>query len=200
MRATFRIDIPENYTSRHRTVMADTFRYCPACGGPLATRNLKSGDPDRLVCDGCGFVFYLDPKVAVGTIIADADDRIVLVKRAIEPGYGKWVFPGGYVDRGEQLTDAALREAREECGLDVRLDALVDLYSYAGRTPIIIVYAAVVVGGMLAVDDEGLEARWFTAAEVPWDELAFRSTHEAIRDYYDGRRHALRSLTIGNSK
>ena len=174
--------------------MADTFRYCPTCGGPLATRRLKSGDPDRLVCDRCGFVFYLDPKVAVGTIIADADNRIVLVKRAIEPGYGKWVFPGGYVDRGEQLAEAALREAREECGLEVRLEALVDLYSYTGRTPIIIVYAAALVGGMLAVDDEGLEARWFTAAEVPWNELAFRSTYEAIRDYFDGRRHALRSL------
>jgi ADP-ribose pyrophosphatase YjhB (NUDIX family) len=174
--------------------MADTFRYCPNCGGPLTTRSLKAGDPDRLVCDQCGFVFYLDPKVAVGTIIADADNRIVLVKRAIEPGYGKWVFPGGYVDRGEQLAEAALREAREECGLEVRLEALVDLYSYSGRTPIIIVYAAALVGGTLAVDEEGLEARWFTAADVPWSELAFRSTHEAIRDYFDGRRHALRSI------
>jgi ADP-ribose pyrophosphatase YjhB (NUDIX family) len=174
--------------------MSDTFRYCPTCGGPLVARSLKSGDPDRLVCDRCGFVFYLDPKVAVGTIIADAESRIVLVKRAIEPGYGKWVFPGGYVDRGEQLVQAALREAREECGLDVRLEGLVDLYSYPGRTPIIIVYAAALVGGTLTVDDEGLEARWFTIAEVPWTELAFRSTYEAIRDYADGRRHALGSL------
>ena len=174
--------------------MPDTFRFCPSCGGPLATRSLKSGDPDRLVCEQCAFVFYLDPKVAVGTIIADADNRIVLVKRAIEPGYGKWVFPGGYVDRGERLTEAALREAREECGLEVRLEGLIDLYSYAGRTPIIIVYAAALVGGTLTVDEEGLEARWFTAAEVPWDELAFRSTFEAIRDYFDGRRHTLGSL------
>ena len=74
--------------------MSDTFRFCPTCGGALASRLLKAGDPDRLVCEGCGFVFYLDPKVAVGTIIADSDGRIVLVKRAIEPGYGKWVFPG----------------------------------------------------------------------------------------------------------
>ncbi len=179
--------------------MADTFRYCPTCGGPLTSRSLKSGDPNRLVCDRCGFVFYLDPKVAVGTIIADADNRIVLVKRAIEPGYGKWVFPGGYVDRGEQLAEAALREAREECGLEVRLEGLVDLYSYTGRTPIIIVYAAALIGGTLAVDEEGLEARWFTAAEVPWNDLAFRSTHEAIRDYFDGRRHALGSLAPRSS-
>ena len=81
----------------------------------------------------------------------------------------------------------------------MRLEALVDIYSYAGRTPIIIVYAAALVGGTLAVDEEGLEARWFTAAEVPWNELAFRSTHEAIRDYFDGRRHALSSLAPRSS-
>ena len=61
---------------------------------------------------------YLDPKVAVGTIISTGDGRLVLVRRAIEPGYGLWVFPGGYVDRGEQIIEAAVREAREESGLD----------------------------------------------------------------------------------
>jgi ADP-ribose pyrophosphatase YjhB (NUDIX family) len=132
-------------------------------------------------------VFYLDPKVAVGTIIADADNRIVLVKRAIEPGYGKWVFPGGYVDRGEEVEVAAIREAREEAGLDVRLDHLINIYSYAGRAPVIVVYAATRMAGELAVDDESLEAREFTIDEIPWDDLAFRSTHEALRDYIDGK-------------
>ena len=72
------------------------YRYCPVCGGPLESRVLKATEPTRLVCDTCGFVFYLDPKLAVGTIITDDDGRIVIVRRAIEPGYGKWVFPGGY--------------------------------------------------------------------------------------------------------
>ena len=71
----------------------------------------------------------------------------MLVKRAIEPGYGKWVFPGGYVDRGEEITLAALREAREEAGLDVRLDHLINIYSYAGRAPVIVVYAATMISG-----------------------------------------------------
>lgn len=171
----------------------ETFRFCPSCGGALDSRNLKAGDPDRLVCTRCGFVFYLDPKVAVGTIIDDGEGRIVLVRRAIEPGYGKWVFPGGYVDRGEPVLAAAIREAREESGLHVELHSLVDIYSYAGRTPIIVVYAATRVGGDLQVDDEGLEARWFAAADVPWEDLAFKSTYEGIRDYFAGRRYPLKA-------
>jgi 8-oxo-dGTP diphosphatase len=171
----------------------EAFHFCPTCGGALETRSLKTGDPDRLVCSRCGYVFYLDPKVAVGTIIDDGEGRVVLVRRAIEPGFGKWVFPGGYVDRGEHVLAAALREAREESGLVVELRGLVDIYSYAGRTPVILVYAATRVDGDLQVDEEGLEARWFARDEIPWDELAFRSTYEGIGDYFAGRLHRLKS-------
>jgi ADP-ribose pyrophosphatase YjhB (NUDIX family) len=171
------------------------YRYCPACGGPLQARTLKAGDPERMICGACGFVLYLDPKVAVGTIICapGGDNRLVLVRRAIEPGYGLWVFPGGYVDRGEQILAAALREAREESGLEVRIDRLINVYSYPGTVPIIIVYAATMVGGELCTDDECLEARWFSADEIPWDELAFRSTADALRDYYGHERTRLKS-------
>jgi ADP-ribose pyrophosphatase YjhB (NUDIX family) len=159
------------------------FQYCPVCSGRLESRTLKASEPDRLVCVSCAFVFYLDPKVAVGTIIRDERGRIVLVRRAIEPGYGKWVFPGGYVDRGEEVRAAAVREAREETGLEIRLDSLINIYSYAGRAPIIIVYAATMTGGCLACDEEGLEAGFFTADTIPWDALAFRSTQEALREF-----------------
>jgi len=150
---------------------------------------LKATEPERLVCPACAFVFYLDPKIAVGTIVRTPSDRIVLVKRAIEPGYGKWVFPGGYVDRGELLTAAAVREAREECGLEVRLDGLVNIYSYAGRTPVIVVYAATAIGGELTVDDESSETAEFALTAIPWDELAFASTTDGLRDYMAGLLH-----------
>jgi|SRR5688500_11853715 ADP-ribose pyrophosphatase YjhB (NUDIX family) len=179
----------------HSHDLTPPYRFCPVCGQALEPRVLKSTEPKRLVCtsQSCGFVFYLDPKIAVGTVIRMADARIVLVRRAIEPGYGKWVFPGGYVDRGEEIRLAAIREAREESGLDVRLDRLINIYSYAGRTPIVVVYAATCLGGELAVDDEGLEARAFEPEAIPWDDLAFRSTHEALREYLqdtDGSRTA----------
>jgi 8-oxo-dGTP diphosphatase len=167
------------------------YRFCPQCGGTLELRMLKSTEPARSVCTRCTFVFYLDPKVAVGAIIATAAGRIVLVRRAIEPGYGKWVFPGGYVDRGELLTAAAIREAREECGLDVRLDGLINIYSYAESTPVIVAYAATAIGGVLTVDDECLEAAEFARDDIPWDELAFRSTGDALRDYFAGVLHPI---------
>ena len=99
------------------------------------------------------------------------------------------MFPGGYVDRGEPLPAAAVREAREESGLDVRLDGLVNVYSYPGRAPVIVVYAATAVGGTLSGDDECLEAAEFDRAALPWPELAFPSTRDALRDYLDGVRH-----------
>jgi len=167
------------------------YRFCPRCGGELERRVLKITEPERLVCTRCGFVFYIDPEIAVGTIIRTSGSRLVLVKRAIDPGYGKWVFPGGYVDRGETLVAAAVREAREECGLDIRLDGLVNIYSYPGRAPVIVVYAATAVSGTLCVDEECLETAEFEPHALPWTELAFRSTHDGLQDYLAGFLHPL---------
>ncbi len=192
MRAIFKIDMCKLYAGQSLVPTSDPpYRYCPACGGVLESRLLRTGDPERLVCTVCGFVLYLDPKVAVGTIITAGEGRIVLVRRAIEPGYGRWVFPGGYVDRGETPTAAAVREAREEAGLDVRLDRLVNIYSYPGRPLIIIVYTATILGGALRVDEESLEAQLFAPAEIPWSDLAFVSTRDALRDFLDGRTRPL---------
>lgn len=170
---------------------SNAYRFCPRCGGPLEMRLLKATEPARHVCNQCGFVFYLDPKVAVGTIIRAESGRLVLVRRAIEPGYGKWVFPGGYVDRGESLFDAAIREAHEESGLHVALDGLVNVYSYPGTALVIVVYAARAIGGHLTIDDESLESAEFATEAIPWSELAFRSTREGLRDYLAGLLHPI---------
>jgi len=158
------------------------YRFCPRCAGPLLPRTLKTGNPPRQACQACGFVLFLDPKVATGAVFS-LDGGILLVQRAIEPSYGKWVFPGGYVDRGEVLEAAALREVKEESGLDVRLTRLLGVYSSPGNPVILVVYVGEVTGGSVQVDEEGLCARVFAPAEIPWDQLAFPSTSEVIRDY-----------------
>jgi ADP-ribose pyrophosphatase YjhB (NUDIX family) len=111
------------------------------------------------------------------------DGGIVLARRAIEPGYGQWVFPGGYVDRGEEVRTAALREAREEAGIDIAIDGLVGIYSYPGVTAVIIVYRAHWTSGTLTMDDESSEIRAFDPRDLPWQELAFPSTRDSLRDY-----------------
>jgi ADP-ribose pyrophosphatase YjhB (NUDIX family) len=158
------------------------YRFCPRCGGPLQQRTVKVSEPKRLVCQACAFIFYQDPKVVAGTIFT-LDGGIVLLKRGVEPALGKWVFPGGYVDRGESVQEAAIRETKEESQLDVKLGALLNVYSYAGSANVIVVYTAEVIGGALAAADESVEAAIFSAQQLPWKDLAFESTKHALDDY-----------------
>lgn len=125
---------------------------------------------------------YLDPKVAVGTIISH-DGGVVLLKRGIEPGYGKWVFPGGFVDRGETLEEAAARETWEEVGLEVTTDRLLGAYSYREFPVVVVVFSARVTGGRLLAGDEALDAGTFALDRLPWEDLAFASTKQALADY-----------------
>ena len=158
-------------------------QYCPHCTGQLGARALKPGEPDRLVCGRCEFVYYLDPKVAAG-VVAVHERKIVLLRRAIEPAYGKWVFPGGFVDRGEHPETAAVREAREEANVEVALKGLLGVYNApAGSAVIVVVYRGLVIGGEPLALDESLEVGCFTRDTIPWDELAFPTTRLALQDF-----------------
>jgi len=163
--------------------LAPGYRFCPRCAHPLVARCLKAGEPDRLCCDGCDFVFYIDPKVAAG-VIATLEGRLLLLRRAIEPAYGAWVFPGGFVDRGEHPEQAAVREAREEAGIEIRLDGILGIYSHPPGSPVIlIVYRGEVTGGAPQALDESLEAALFEPGALPWPELAFSTTRLALADW-----------------
>ena len=167
-----------------------TFKHCPVCGGPLGPGRALPDLADAArhpTCQTCGFVFFQNPKVATSVIVS-LDGGILLLKRGITPAYGKWTFPGGFVDRGERVADAAVRETKEECNLDVRLTALLNVYSYQGMPTVIIVYKGEVVGGTLEARDEMLEARVFPREAIPWDDLAFPSTVESLRDFFGAER------------
>lgn len=158
------------------------FHFCPLCGGKLKSQNLKAHEPTRLVCRECEFVFYLDPKLVACSIV-EKEEKIVLLRRDIQPQKGKWVMPGGYVDRGEVMETAALRETEEECGIKIRLKNLLGVYSYPGQLEVVIVYVARYLSGDLLVGDETQAVKLFDPREIPWQDLAFESTRDALRDY-----------------
>jgi ADP-ribose pyrophosphatase YjhB (NUDIX family) len=161
---------------------AAPFKYCPKCGANLESRVLKEGEPERLICSVCGFVFYQDPKVAACTVCT-IEGGIVLLRRGIQPQFGKWVFPGGFVDRGESVAQAAVRETFEEVGLRVSVTGILDVYSYPGDEVAVVVYAADVIGGRLQIGDEAEDVIAFAPEQLPWDDLAFPSTTAALKDY-----------------
>jgi 8-oxo-dGTP diphosphatase len=158
------------------------YKFCPRCGNHIGVRVLKRGDPERLVCENCGFVFYLGPKLVAGAIF-EMDGGIVLVQRDIEPGYGKWTFPGGFVERGERAEAAAERETLEETGVEIEVTGIVGLYTYDGQIPAIAVFGASAVGGTPTPLDETLDVRSFPRDGLPWTEMAFPSTEQALEDY-----------------
>ena len=159
-----------------------TYKFCPQCGGGLEKRLLKPQEPKRLVCTVFGFVFYLDPKLSVIAVIPLAGG-VVMVRRAIAPGYGLWVVPGGFVDLGEVVEEAVVRETQEETNLTVRPLRLLNIYSYPNHPTVIAAYVTEYVSGELTAGDETLEARVFGLNEIPWPQIAFSSTKEALREY-----------------
>lgn len=157
-------------------------RFCPRCAAALDERRVEHRL--RPVCPACGFIWYDDPKVAACTLPV-VDGRLILVRRAIQPERGKWVFPGGYMDRGETVEQAAVRETSEETGLHVAVRGLSGVYSYVDSIVVVVVFRVAVLGGTAAPGPECLEVRGFSPAEIPWPELGFASTADALRDWLE---------------
>ena len=161
---------------------SDWAKFCPRCGGALEERYIEIEQHTRKVCSGCGYIYYLNPKVVAGAVPRQ-DDRIWLVRRSIEPSSGSWTFPAGYVDLGESVPEAAIRETREETQLDIRLDRLLNVYSYANVGIVLVAYCATVIGGVASPTPESQEVRAFRIEDIPWASLAFSSTRDALTDY-----------------
>ena len=157
-------------------------RYCMHCGQRLTTAVPEGDSRRRLVCLDCGFVHYINPRPVAGTIPAREDGRLLLLRRAIEPRLGSWVFPGGYMDVGETAEEAAIRETMEEAMLEVTQLRLSGVYTRPEPGVVVIVYEALAVGEA-AVGDEASEIAWFKPENIPWSDIAFDSTEWVLRDW-----------------
>lgn len=158
-----------------------TISFCPHCGQSITEKEVSGRL--RPHCPHCSVTFFADPKLAVAVIVARAG-QLLLQRRTIDPGLGLWTFPSGYVERGERVEDAAVREVVEETGLQVRLNALLGLYSEPGNPVALAVYVAEPTGGQLALSDETDAVDFFQPEALP--PLAFPHDDAIIRRWMSG--------------
>jgi ADP-ribose pyrophosphatase YjhB (NUDIX family) len=152
-------------------------RFCPRCG------NAAEVDyPRSIRCPHCGYGAYYNPKPVAAAIPVTPAGEIVLLRRGFDPGKDLWTFPGGFVDLGESVEDAARREAREEIEADVELTGLVGVYSKPEERVVLIVFAAR-IHDTPQTTPEALQVEAFSPEHIPWQELAFWSTTNALEDF-----------------
>jgi ADP-ribose pyrophosphatase YjhB (NUDIX family) len=155
-------------------------RFCPRCG-----ESVEVNFPRRIACPQCGYSAYYNPKPVAGVIPIDEKGRVILLRRGFDPGRGRWTFPGGFVDLGESVEHAAHRETEEELRIAIELGPLVGVYSRAEDRVVLIVYRALAIG-QPRTTPEAVEVRSFAPSEIPWEELAFWSTEQALHDAFPG--------------
>lgn len=168
--------------------IAASLQYCTRCGAPLEFGAVEGEDRHRLSCRSCGLVAYVNPRLVVTTIPVTDTGEVVLLRRGIEPGRGWWAQPGGFLEIDETVTEAAVRETLEETGLIVEPGEIVGLYSRLEAAVVVLALESRVVGGEARLNPEALEIRTFAADAIPWDGIAFTTSHWALHDWVT-RRH-----------
>jgi len=166
-----------------------TYKFCPKCGGELEEEADHEGNVHP-TCKKCGFVFYQNSKPCAGIVITNEKNEVLLVKRAIEPHFGKWDVPGGFLENGEELVDGAIREAKEELGVEIKpveiLTIFNDKYGYEEGDfyTFNVFLKCKIEKGEIMLDAENSQFAWFSRESIPWDELAFMNTEVAIKTLY----------------
>jgi ADP-ribose pyrophosphatase YjhB (NUDIX family) len=158
-------------------------RFCSRCGAELTFGQIDGEERDRLACPGCGFVFYVNPRLVVTTLPVTDRGEVMLIRRGIEPGYGMWAQPGGFLEIDETVREAAVRETLEETGLQVEPLEIIGLYSRVQAAVVVVAFEARIVAGEPRVTHESLETRPFAPEAIPWPQIAFETSIRALRDW-----------------
>ena len=136
----------------------------------------------RHICDSCGWIHYVNPKIIVGAVCT-WEDKLLLCKRAIEPRYGYWTIPAGFMEEEETTQEGAAREAREEACADIEIGALLGVYNIPRISQVHMIYRARLRSPDVAAGEESLDVKFVSWDEIPWDELAFPSVRWALQDF-----------------
>ena len=162
--------------------------FCSGCGSPVTLRVPDGDSIQRFVCDSCGAIHYENPRVVVGCI-PESGDRVLLCKRAIEPRYGYWTIPAGFMENSETVREGAARETLEEAMARVEVGDLCAIVDVVRARQVHMMFRAKLIGDQFGAGHETLEARLFREDEIPWDEIAFASVRFALESWIEDRRN-----------
>nr|VFJ88136.1 MAG: ADP-ribose pyrophosphatase YjhB, NUDIX family [Candidatus Kentron sp. LFY] len=165
-------------------------KYCGNCGAPLSIRVLAHDDRARHVCDACDTVHYVNPKIVAGCI-PESGNRILLCRRAIEPRYGFWTLPAGFMEIGETTVEAAMRETWEEAGTTVDVDSLFAVFSIPHISQVYMIFRAALSRDEYYPGPESLEVALFREEEIPWSRLAFPVISRTLQCYFSDKHNGI---------
>jgi ADP-ribose pyrophosphatase YjhB (NUDIX family) len=168
--------------------LASNLNFCSRCGSALRFGPVEGDDRERLVCESCGHIVYVNPRLVVTAFPITAAGELVLLRRGIEPGYGTWAQPGGFLEVDETVNQAAIRETFEETGLIIEPGEIIGLYTRLEAAVVTIAFEARIVGGVATQTPEAIEVRPFAPEDIPWPGVAFKTTVWALRDWLALRR------------
>jgi len=163
-------------------------KYCRVCGAEVAYRVPADDNRERAVCPACGEIHYENPINVVGTLPVWGD-QVLLCRRNIEPRYGLWTLPAGFLELGESTGEGAVRETVEEAGAHIELGALFTVLNVVRAAQLHVFYLARMLDTHLDPGPETIEARLFREDEVPWDQLAFRTVRLTLEHFFADRRN-----------
>ena len=161
-------------------------KFCSACGARVILEVPAGDNRPRHVCGDCGSIHYLNPKMVVGTV-PEWEGRLLLCRRAIEPRYGYWTLPAGFLESGETMEEGAYREAREEANANLRIEGLYTLFSIPHIDQVHAFYRARLLDQDFHAGEESLDVRLFREDEIPWDELSFPVVHKTLELWLEER-------------
>jgi ADP-ribose pyrophosphatase YjhB (NUDIX family) len=177
--------------------MDPAINYCSNCGSSVSYR-VPSGDSlPRHVCDACGSIHYRNPRLVVGALPV-WEDKVLLCRRAIEPRREMWTLPAGFMENGETVAQAALRETREEANANISLGEMFTLLSVPHISQVHVVYRATLMDLDFSAGEETLDVRLFSEEHIPWDDIAFRTMALTLRHYFDDRRAGIFRFHTGD--
>ncbi|MEB2488511.1 NUDIX hydrolase [Burkholderia multivorans] len=161
-------------------------KFCSVCGHEVIARIPQGDNRERFVCDHCGTIHYQNPRNVVGTVPVWGE-QVLLCRRAIEPRYGFWTLPAGFMEMGETTAEAAARETLEEAGARVEVQNLFTLLNVPHVHQVHLFYLARLVDAEFEAGEESLEVKLFDEADIPWDEIAFPTVSQTLRFFFADR-------------